>query len=195
LRGLAALVARIDALLGAHNQPEHDFDGLDLFGLSRFLHRRGDPDGAHAACSQALDRGLPAEFHPQACQSLALLAKRRGDYQTAVLLWQKLVANPSDCAQEAIHACEQLAIFFEHRARDYARASEFARLALAKMRRTRTGSRTPYGDLRSARLEQRLLNRIARLEHRITLDSGTLVSAPLPRAPRRLGHSTSKPAL
>src|SRR5215470_3039678 len=94
LRGLAALVARIDALLGAHNQPEHDFDGLDLFGLSRFLDRRGDPDGAHAACSQALDRGLPAEFQPKACQSLALLAKRRGDYETAVLLWQKLVANP-----------------------------------------------------------------------------------------------------
>ena len=181
LRGLAALLARIDALLATHNQLEHDFDGLDLFGLSRFLHRRGESDRAHAACSQALRRGLPAEFRPQACGNLALLAKRRGDYENAVLLWQEIATDPSGSEEEVIHACEQLAIFYEHRAKDYPRAREFARLAFARIQRARARGRVSYGDrnsgdTKSARVEQKLLNRIARLEHRMTLQHGAPAS-------------------
>lgn len=194
LRGLAALLAQVDALLTVQNEPELDFHGLDLFGLSRFLYRRGEADRAHAACSQALDRGLPPEFRPQACRNLAQLAKLRGDYESAVLLWQELVAEPAVREEEAIHACEQLAIFYEHRAKDYARAGEFARLALSKIRLARSGCRTRYGGTKSAHLEQKLLNRIARLEHRMRLGNGALVSAPLLSRKPKDCSTAGKPA-
>src|SRR5216684_3472465 len=51
LRGLAALVGKIDALLASDE--ERDAESLDLFGLSRFLQRRGESQRAHSACTQA----------------------------------------------------------------------------------------------------------------------------------------------
>src|SRR6266850_1418713 len=54
LRGLAALFGKINTLLsepGAAGETQ----SLDLFGLSRFLQRRGETDRAQSACSQALE--------------------------------------------------------------------------------------------------------------------------------------------
>jgi uncharacterized protein YprB with RNaseH-like and TPR domain len=167
LRGLAALFGKIDMLLAEENRPDQEVDSLDLFGLSRFLQRRGDPDRAHAACAQALNLGLPAEFRPQARRELALLAKRRGDHANAAALWHELAAELNGNDHDGIHACEQLAIYYERRVTDFARATEFAQLALAKLRRLRTNSRDPYAAARSVRLEQAFLNRIARLERRV----------------------------
>jgi uncharacterized protein YprB with RNaseH-like and TPR domain len=163
LRGLAALFCKINAMLS--ESPEGE--GLDLFGLSRYLHRRGEPDRAHSACAQALDAGLPAEFRPQARRDLALHAKRRGDYARAAVLWQEIAADPRD----GVHACEQLAIHYERRAKDYVRALEFARLALANSRKSR-GPKDPFAPARFIRLEAKLLKRVVRLEHRIELSSG-----------------------
>src|SRR5580693_4048676 len=155
LRGLAAIMGRIDALLTAANRADDGVDSLDLFGLSRFLQRRGDSDRAHAACSLALDLGLPAEFRPQARRELALLAKRRGDHADAARLWHELAAEVTDDALDAIHACEQLALYYERHVKDLARAAEFARLALARVGRLRGSSRDPYVAARLARMEQR----------------------------------------
>jgi len=171
LRGLAALFGKIDALLRA-GRGEQDIDGLDLFGLSRFLRRKGDSDRARSACEQALDLGLPLEFRGQARRDLAFLAKRRGEHETAARLWHEFVADERD----GIHACEQLAIYYERRIRDLAKALEFARLAVAKLKRARTGSRGLQNTARTLRLEQRFLNRISRLEHRISFSSGLLPS-------------------
>src|ERR1700736_4883009 len=178
LRGLAAIMGRIDALLTAANRADDGVDSLDLFGLSRFLQRRGDSDRAHAACSQALDLGLPAEFRPQARRELALLAKRRGDHAAAALLWHELAAEVTGDALDAIHACEQLTLYYERRVKDLARAIEFARLALAKAARLRRSSRDPYAVARIARMEQQSLNRVTRLQHRMALRSGTLSPNP-----------------
>ncbi len=167
LRGLAALFGKIDLLLAEENRPNCEVDSLDLFGLSRFLQRRGDSNRAHTACAQALDLGLPAEFRPQARRELALLAKRRGDHENAAALWHELAAERTGTGLDAIHACEQLAIYYERRAKDFTRAAEFARLALAKVRRLRATSRDPYAAARGVRLEQTFVNRIARLEHRM----------------------------
>src|SRR6266478_9145 len=71
LRGLAALFGKINALLGKEDCGTGDIDSLDLFGLSRFLDRRGESRRAHSACAQALDLGLPAEFSARARRDLA----------------------------------------------------------------------------------------------------------------------------
>jgi uncharacterized protein YprB with RNaseH-like and TPR domain len=192
LRGLAAIMGRIDALLAAANRADEGVDSLDLFGLSRFLQRRGDSDRAHAACLHALDLGLPSEIRPRARHELALLAKRRGDHQQAALIWHELTAEMTVSVEESLHACAQLAIHYERRVKDLPRAMEFARLALAKVGRLRRSSRDPYAASRIARMEERFLNRVARLQHRIALASGTR-SLPL-LEPRNTGPAASKGA-
>ncbi len=225
LRGLAAILAKIDALLETANRTEPteecgrsslftygpstsaphlgkiptlsaatsplnnatsanespDVLSLDLFSVSRFLHKRGDRDGAQAACSNALTLGLPAEHRPKARRELAHHAKRRGDFEGAAKLWHELAAEShaaSDLA-DAIHACEQLASHYERREKDFERALEFARLAQTKLARLRATNRDPYASPRIAKLEQKLQNRVTRLQHRITLTTP---------AHRRLNH-------
>src|SRR5881296_3657365 len=122
LRGLAALFGKINALLSQQTDAAVEIESLDLFGLSRFFQRRGENDRAHSACTQALEIGLPAEFRPRACRALAQMAKRRGEHARAAEIWLEIVADAND----GIHACEQLAIHYEHNAKDFCRATEFA---------------------------------------------------------------------
>jgi len=163
LRGLAALYTKIDALLAEREGASSEIDGLDLFGLSRFLERRGLSSRAQVACTQALGLGLPAEIRPRASRELALLAKRCGDHQQAADVWLELTAD----SQEAANACEQLAIHYERREKDIARAAEFATLALAKVRQAGSRSRDVYNTARSHRAEERILRRIGRLQRRL----------------------------
>jgi uncharacterized protein len=173
LRGLAALFGKINSLLESRESGFGETDSLDLFGLSRFLQRRGEKDLAHSACAQALDAGLPAEFRPQATRELALMAKRRGDVQRAAELWNELVANP----QETVLACEQLAIHYERHAQDFARAMEFTQLGLKALRRA-AGLRDPYARARQGRLERKFVCRLERLRHR-TSSVDTATNTPL----------------
>ena len=160
LRGLAALFGKINTFIASQRTDRDGIDSLDLFGLSRFFERRGDSDRAHVACSQALELGLPAEFLARARCELALLAKRRGDHARAAALWLELSTDP----QDGVLACEQLAIHYERRAKDPERATEFARLGLAKLQRMRIHKRDPYAVARATRLGEKLLVRINRLE-------------------------------
>jgi uncharacterized protein YprB with RNaseH-like and TPR domain len=160
LRGLAALFCKVNELLSAAPNATSKIESLDLFGLSRFLQRRGDPDRAHSACAQALTMGLPAEFLPKARRELALMAKRRGEHARAAEIWLEIVADLHD----GIHPCEQLAIYYERHAKDLAKAAEFAQLAIVKLLRQRANSRDPLLTARFARLEKKLLQRVARLE-------------------------------
>jgi uncharacterized protein YprB with RNaseH-like and TPR domain len=172
LRGLAALFCKINGLLASQAANRDGIDSLDLFGLSRFFERRGEPDRAHIACSQALDLGLPAEFRSRARRDLAFLAKRRGDHDAAVALWLELAADP----QDGVLACEQLAIHYERRAKDPARAIEFARLGLASLQGTRAHTRDRCAVARATRLAEKLSIRINRLETRAkdkTVNRGT----------------------
>jgi uncharacterized protein YprB with RNaseH-like and TPR domain len=160
LRGLAALFGKINSLLAGDDCHSENIDSLDLFGLSKFLQRRGNADRAHSACAQALARGLPAEFRPKARRDLALMAKRRGEHPLAAEIWHEIAGDP----QDGIHACEQLAIYYECHAKDLAKAAEFAQLAIAKLLRQRANSRDPLLTARFARLEKKLLQRVVRLE-------------------------------
>ncbi len=168
LRGLAALFCKINELLSDTPNTTSEIESLDLFGLSRFLQRRGEDDRAHSACAQALQIGLPAEFRPMARRELALMAKRCGEHARAAEIWLEIAADPRD----GVHACEQLAIYYEHHAKDLSRAAEFAQLALAKLRPQRCASHDPDLAGRSARLEQKFLHRLARLQHRIRISRG-----------------------
>src|SRR5260370_39844328 len=90
------------------------------------------------------------------------MAKRRGEHARAAEIWLEIVADLHD----GIHACEQLAIYYERRAKDLAKAAQFAQLAIAKVQRQRANSRDPFLPARFARLAKKLLQRAARLEKR-----------------------------
>src|SRR5258708_3130611 len=91
LRGLAALVGKIDALLASDE--ERDAESLDLFGLSRYLQRRGESQRAHSACTQAIDLGLPKEYDQQARRELAHLPKRRAQHDKPAALRPESVTD------------------------------------------------------------------------------------------------------
>ena len=159
LRGLAALYGKIEAMLNSQTVAAEEPNSVDLFGLSRYLQRRGETDRAHQTCARALDAGLPAEFRPRASRELALMAKRRGDHDQAVALWHELVNDPED----GLHACEQLAIYYERRAKNIPRAQEFAKLGIAKINRLRSSLRDSYISSRVVKTEETFLHRLARL--------------------------------
>jgi uncharacterized protein len=167
LRGLAALFGKINEMLSEASGAASGTESLDLFGLSRFLRRRGEDDRAHTACSQALAIGLPAEFRPRARCELAQMAKRRGEHANAADIWLEIVDDPHD----GIHACEQLAIYYERQAKDPVKAAQFAKLAITTLRRRRANSRAPLIAARFDRLERKFLRRLARLEKKSKLSS------------------------
>src|SRR5712664_818946 len=160
LRGLAALFCKINALLSEAPHATNEIESLDLFGLSRFLQRRGEDDRAHSACAQALAIGLPEEIRPKARRELAFMAKRRGEHARAAEIWLEIVGDPCD----GVPACEQLAIYYERHAKDMAQAAQFAKLAIATLRRQLANSRDPFLTARFVRLEQKFQHRLARLE-------------------------------
>ncbi len=127
---LAALAAALAETVrqGAENGPA---DGRDLFSLSRIFGRAGERDRALAACRKALDAGLPPSLEPRALAHLAAQYKRQGDFATAVELWREIVRRRTP---DSIEACEQLAIHYEHRQRDFRTAAEFAQAALDRLR-------------------------------------------------------------
>src|SRR5215470_7897876 len=184
LRGLAALFGKMNVLLSDSEAILQDCESLDLFGLSRFLHRRGGASTEHPAFSQALAIGLPADVRPKAQRQLALLAKRRGEYAQAAEIWEEMVAR----SQDEVHACEQLAIHYERRVKDFGRAIEFVKLGLAQLGRA-TGrplddSRDLYLAARYKRQEKKFRERLARLERKMSSSPARVRDARETTAPK-----------
>jgi uncharacterized protein YprB with RNaseH-like and TPR domain len=152
LRGLAALFGKLNSLIGGghHGLTE----GLDLFGWSRFLDRRGKKTLAESACAAACDRGLPVPVDAQARRDLAMMAKRRGRHEEAVRLWEELLGG----ADFGATAAEELAIFYERRRKDRKKALHYARLALKDL------EQGGAAGCAAGRRRERLVKRIARLE-------------------------------
>jgi uncharacterized protein YprB with RNaseH-like and TPR domain len=158
LRGLAALAARTLSLLS--NPDEHGHDGLELFGLSRICERRGESARARKHYTQSIDRDLPVETGRAARSSLARLAKRDGDFVVALRLWEEMLGN----SREGLEAYEQLAMYYEHRAREPHRAAALAKKALVELRNASRLGTIAAGAYRERAI--RFERRLARLERK-----------------------------
>jgi tetratricopeptide (TPR) repeat protein len=165
LRGLAALSSRILSLLGdAENLGQ---DGLELFGVSRICERRGEHTRARNLYEKSIRSILPAETDRAARCSLARLAKRQGDFALACELWTDATGN----SRHGYDAYEQLAIYYEHKARDPERARQIVRQALDELRRAiQMGdiAPSPYREIK-ARFDRRM-RRLERKGKRPLLD-------------------------
>ncbi len=179
LRGLAALAGKMLALL---EEPETaDCEALDLFGLSRLLRRRGEMKRSRQVYERALVAGLPEELDRAARRELARLAKREKDFGRATELWGELAgveagfssapdarlkaaSTGNGDADAALEAYEQLAMYYEHQAREPQRAAALTREALAAL-----ADALQAGNLTAAahrKLRARLEHRLERLARR-----------------------------
>src|SRR5437764_5264238 len=165
LRGLAALSSRILSLLSdAENLGQ---DGLELFGVSRICEKRGEHSRARKLYEKSIASVLPAETDRAARRSLALLAKREGDFELACELWKDALGN----SRHGYEAYEQLAIYYERNARDPEQARQVVRQALAELRRAlQAGDITPgaYREFKD-RFDRRM-ERLERKSRRPLLD-------------------------
>ena len=158
LRGLAALAARVLSLLGSPDA--HGGNALELYGVSRICERRGEALRARKHYAQSIARELPIETDRTARSSLARLAKRDGDFALALQLWESMLGN----SREGLEAYEQLAIHYEHRAREPHRAAALTQKALLELRDANRLGTIPSSDYQQRR--QRLRQRLARLERK-----------------------------
>jgi hypothetical protein len=161
LRGLAAVAARMLRMLA---EPElASADALELCGLSRLFRRRGEIRRARQLYERALAAGLPSKLDHAARRELARLAKRDRDFSRANELWGELAAeNEIRDSDTALEACEQLAIYYEHHARQPQRAAELTRNALAALAKAHRDGKLTHAQHRKLRV--RLAHRLARLE-------------------------------
>jgi tetratricopeptide (TPR) repeat protein len=162
LRGLAALFGKLNQMLSCEQHGE-DADGLDLFGLSRYLHRRGEVKRAEVACSKARERGLPIALEATAKWELARMAKRRGEHETAAQIWEEL-ARDDDWR---VAACDELANFYARRRQDFSMALRYARQAIVTLRKRAAGQKYGAQTALDLRKFERLGKKIARLESRL----------------------------
>jgi uncharacterized protein YprB with RNaseH-like and TPR domain len=166
LRGLAALSSRILSLLSdVENLGQ---DGLELFGVSRICEKRGEDTRARSLYEKSIASFLPAETDRIARRSLARLAKRQGDFELACELWKDALGN----SRHGYEAYEQLAIYYERKARDPEQALEIVKQALDELRRAiRVGDIAPgpYREIK-ARFDHRM-ERLGRKSQRPLLDS------------------------
>jgi uncharacterized protein len=166
LRGLAALSGRILSLLSdAENLGQ---DGLELFGVSRICEKRGEEIRARTLYEKSIASFLPTETDRVARRLLARLAKRQGDFELACELWKGALGN----SRHGYEAYEQLAIYYERKARDPEQAREIVKQALDELRRAiQVGDIAPgpYSEIK-ARFDHRM-ERLGRKSQRPLLDS------------------------
>ena len=166
LRGLAALSSRILSLLSeAENL---GLDGLELFGVSRICEKRGEDARARKLYEKSISSILPTETDRAARRSLARLAKREGDYDLACELWKNALGN----TRHGYEAYEQLAIYYEHKARNPEQAQQVVRQALDELRGAiQVGDITPGAHREfKARFDHRM-ERLERKSRRPLLDA------------------------
>jgi tetratricopeptide (TPR) repeat protein len=158
LRGLAALSNRILSLLS--DAETLGQDGLELFGVSRICEKRGEDTRARSLYEKSIASFLPTETDRVARRSLARLAKRQGDFELACELWRDALGN----SRHGFEAYEQLAIYYERKARDPEQAREIVTQALDELRRAiQVGDIAP-GPYRE--IKARFENRLQRLERK-----------------------------
>jgi uncharacterized protein YprB with RNaseH-like and TPR domain len=146
LRGLAALSSRILSLLiDVENLGQ---DGLEVFGVSRICEKRGEHLRARKLYEKSIASFLPRETDRAARRSLARLAKREGDFDLACELWRDALGN----SRHGYEAYEQLAMYYEHTARNSEQAQHIVGQAINELHRAlQTGEITPgaYRELRA----------------------------------------------
>ena len=121
---LACLTSLVLGVLDTGGDPSRvaAFHPMDLYGLAKWLAHLGRQDAALEVYDRAMlaSRDLPEFTIARIRWAMAAIHKRRGDYASALPLWQALGTRD---------ALVEIAKYHEHHARDYAAALVVSRSA------------------------------------------------------------------
>jgi len=160
LLALVGLTANLLAMLAGDG--ERKPSALESYGLSRLFQLAGWREAAREHYEKAVAAELPGELRCAAQRALAGLYKRERNYDRANQLWEELL----DVDADLFRASEELAIFYEHHARDYERAATIVRQAISRLRAAvRRNLVEPH---QHRRLADRLEYRLKRLQQKRT---------------------------
>jgi len=97
-------------------------DPMDLYGVAKLFERAGDATTSAALLEKALadGRGLSAEVSLVARKKLSRHFKKNKDWNKALPFWQEMAAG------EEVDCFRELAIYFEHTAKDFDEALRVA---------------------------------------------------------------------
>lgn len=100
-------------------------DAMDLFGAANLLEKKGEVHKSADYFRRALDGRLSEEAMLLAKTKLARYFKRNEQWDKALSLWKEMAPyNQLSCYRE-------LAMFYEHKEKDYEKAREFSEQGLA----------------------------------------------------------------
>lgn len=121
---MAALLSHIAQMLDdpLHVALEH---GIDIVAIGKLFEDLGRWDDAANLYARGLERELAEASFRETVQRLARLQRRRGDFSSAIALWQSATNT------RQVYAFVELAKYYEHQTREYALAIEQTRAALA----------------------------------------------------------------
>ena len=128
---------------------EFTADAMDLFGAAKLLERTGESERSARFMRRALEGRLSEEIAVLAKMKLASHFKKNRDWARAISLWQEMTPL------NQLTSYRELAIYYEHRERDYEKARQAAEGGLTAA----TGS--------SRSLEKDFSHRLERLKHKI----------------------------
>lgn len=135
----------------AMGEEETAADAMDLFGAAKILEKAGATEKSVRLMHRALEGRLSEEVALQAKKKLAHYFKKNREWDKAISLWQQMTPlHQLSCFRE-------LAMHYEHRAKDYAKAAAVAEEGLSQA----AGVSRSYEQDFSHRLE-RLRGKISR---------------------------------
>ncbi len=166
---LAAITVELARAIGDGGAATLD-SPVDLFSLSRMFEVAGSREQSVETCQRALSGGLPEEIEARALHQLALQYKRQRLHDLAVEKWRELSQRASLLALDAL---EELAIHYEHHARDPKAAIEFTLAALDRLQ-----AQEPQGRIADpappSLQSERFTHRLERLQRKIVRLHNTL---------------------
>jgi hypothetical protein len=131
IQSLADLTLLVGRILLDDNAQE-DLEPEELLSAAKYFQALGQSSLSLEFNQTALQRTLPQGLRIEAMQRSARLFKSQKIYSQAVALWKGMISDSQEFQDEA---CENLAIYFEHRARDLAKALEVTEYAVDRLKR------------------------------------------------------------
>ncbi|MFO7867148.1 MAG: ribonuclease H-like domain-containing protein [Candidatus Aminicenantes bacterium] len=118
-------VVVIGASVFSDNEETCMADAMDFFGAGKVMERRGDPEAASRFFGKALDGDLDEETGMSTRRRLSLHFKRSRNWDQALTLWKEMavVESPSP---DLLFSLRELAMYYEHRLKDFQTAFKFA---------------------------------------------------------------------
>ncbi len=129
---------------------ETEIDSLELFGLGKIWEKAGEKEKSAELYEKALSQRLPVELSVRVKKNLALYFKRCGDWEKSLKLWEDLSQNSKD-----LEAWRELAMYYEHQARQPETALKLALDGLALSRLMNSGLEEDF-EKRVDRLSRKL---------------------------------------